>query len=203
MVKLDKIYTRGGDKGMTSLGNGSRLAKQSLRVCAIGDVDEANSTIGLARVAAEEIGADMAGALSRIQNDLFDFGADIATPGDDPADGALRIQMSQVDRLEREIDAVNEALEPLTSFVLPGGTDLAARLHLARTVTRRAERSIMALADTEPVNAQALAFINRLSDLVFVLARHANCRGRKDVLWQPGMTANTKDRSYKDENQSD
>ncbi len=196
MVKLDKIYTRGGDKGMTSLGNGSRLAKQSLRVCAIGDVDEANSSIGLARVAAEDIGADMTGALSRTQNDLFDFGADIATPGDDPADGALRIQMSQLDRLEREIDAANEALEPLTSFVLPGGTDLAARLHLARTVTRRAERSIMAMADTEPVNAQALAYINRLSDLLFVLARHANGRGRNDVLWQPGMTA-------KDENQPD
>ena len=196
MVKLDKIYTRGGDKGMTSLGNGSRLAKQSLRVCAIGDVDEANSTIGLARVAAADTGSNMTGALSRIQNDMFDFGADIATPGDDPADGALRIQMSQVDRLEREIDAVNELLEPLTSFVLPGGTELAARLHIARAVTRRAERSIMALADAEPVNVQAMAYINRLSDLLFVMARAANGRGRNDVLWQPGMTA-------RDENQPD
>jgi len=196
MVKLDKIYTRGGDKGMTSLANGSRLAKQSPRICAIGDVDEANSTIGFARVAAAEIGADMTGALSRIQNDLFDFGADIATPGDDPADGALRIQKSQVGRLEREIDAVNEALEPLTSFVLPGGTDLAARLHLARAVTRRAERSIVAMASSEPVNAQALAYINRLSDLLFVLARQANGLGRNDILWQPGMTA-------KEENQPD
>lgn len=195
MVKLDKIYTRGGDKGMTSLGDGSRLAKQSLRVCAIGDVDEANSTIGLARVAAQEIGADMTSALSRIQNDLFDLGADLAIPGDDPADGALRIQKSQIDRLEREIDAVNEALEPLTSFVLPGGTDLAARLHLARTVTRRAERSIMAAADTEPVNAQALAYINRLSDLMFILARQANDFGRKDVLWRPGMTAKDQNRA--------
>jgi len=189
MVKLDKIYTRGGDKGMTSLGNGSRLAKQSPRIRAIGDIDEANSAIGLARVAAAETGAGMTGALSRIQNDLFDFGADIATPGDDPADGALRIQKTQVDRLEREIDAVNEALEPLTSFVLPGGTELAARLHLARAVTRRAERSIMALAGGEPVNAQALAYINRLSDLLFVLARDANGLGRDDTLWQPGMMA--------------
>jgi cob(I)alamin adenosyltransferase len=196
MVKLDKIYTRGGDKGMTSLGNGSRLAKQSPRVGAIGDIDEANSTIGHARVAAEEIASSMTGALSRIQNDLFDFGADIATPGDDAADGALRIQMSQVERLEHEIDAVNEALEPLTSFVLPGGTELAARLHLARTVTRRAERSVMALSDTEPVNAQALAYINRLSDLLFVLARRANGGGREDILWRPGMTA-------KEENQPD
>jgi len=196
MVKLDKIYTRGGDKGMTSLGNGSRLAKQSPRICAIGDVDEANSTIGFARLAAEEIGAHMTGALSRIQNDLFDFGADLATPGDDPADGALRIQLTQIDRLEREIDAVNGALEPLTSFILPGGTDLAARLHLARTVTRRAERSVMAAAGTEPLNALALAYINRLSDFLFVLARQANDFGRKDVLWQPGMTA-------KDENKAD
>ena len=189
MVKLDKIYTRGGDKGMTSLGNGSRLAKQSLRICAIGDVDEANSSIGLARVAAEKNSAPMTATLSRLQNDLFDFGADIATPGDDPADGALRIQPSQVERLEQEIDAVNEALVPLTSFVLPGGTELAARLHLARTAARRAERSLMALADSEPVNARALAYINRLSDLLFVLARQANDGGRKDVLWQPGMTA--------------
>jgi cob(I)alamin adenosyltransferase len=189
MVKLDKIYTRGGDKGMTSLGNGARLAKQSLRVCAIGDVDEANSSIGLARVAAENNSAPMTITWSRLQNDLFDFGADIATPGDDPADGALRIQPSQVERLEQEIDAVNEALDPLTSFVLPGGTELAARLHLARTAARRAERSLMALADSEPVNAQALAYINRLSDLLFVLARQANDGGKKDVLWQPGMTA--------------
>ena len=196
MVKLDKIYTRGGDKGMTSLGNGARLAKQSPRIGAIGDVDEVNSTIGFARLAAEEIGAHMTSALSRIQNDLFDFGADLATPGDDPADGALRIQLTQIDRLEREIDAVNEALEPLTSFILPGGTDLAARLHLARTVTRRAERSVMAAAGTEPLNALALAYINRLSDFLFVLARQANDFGRKDVLWQPGMTA-------KDENKAD
>lgn len=194
MVKLDKIYTRGGDKGMTSLGSGSRVAKQTLRVGAIGDVDEANATIGLARVTAAEIGAPMSGILSRLQNDLFDFGADMATPGDDPADGALRIQPAQVDRLEREIDAVNDTLEPLTSFVLPGGTELAARLHQARTVTRRAERSIVALADAEPVNPLALAYINRLSDLLFVLARDANGQGQKDVLWQPGMTA-------KDDNQ--
>jgi cob(I)alamin adenosyltransferase len=192
MVKLDKIYTKGGDKGMTSLGDGSRHAKQSLRVCAIGDVDEANSTIGLARVTAEELDVETAGILSRIQNDLFDFGADIARPGDDPADGSLRIHLSQVDRLEREIDMVNEALEPLTSFVLPGGTELAARLHVARAVTRRAERSIMGLAVAEPVNPQALAYINRLSDLLFVMARQANDRGRDDILWRPGMTAKDK-----------
>ena len=192
MVKLDKIYTKGGDKGMTSLGDGSRLTKQSLRVSAIGDLDEANSAIGLARVAAEETNAEMAVVLSRVQNDLFDFGADIARPGEDPADGSLRIQMSQIDRLEREIDAVNEALDPLTSFVLPGGTELAARLHLARAITRRAERSVMALAEAEPVNAQALAYINWLSDLLFVLARQANDLGRTDVLWQPGMTAKDK-----------
>lgn len=189
MVKLDRIYTRGGDKGMTSLGDGTRLAKQSLRISAIGDVDEANSAIGHACLAAQDMGDPMADALSRIQNDLFDFGADLATPGDDPADGALRIQPSQVERLEREIDAVNDTLAPLTSFVLPGGTDLAARLHLARAIARRAERTVMAVADSEPVNGQALAYINRLSDLLFVLARQANGGGRHDILWQPGMTA--------------
>lgn len=189
MVKLDKIYTKGGDKGMTSLGDGSRLAKQSLRICAIGDVDEANSAIGLACVTAGKPGAHTAEILSRIQNDLFDLGADIATPGDDPSDGRLRIQQEQVERLEHEIDGVNSSLDPLTSFVLPGGEENAARLHLARAIARRAERSMAALADTEPVNAQALAYINRLSDLLFVMARHANDNGRSDVLWKPGMTA--------------
>lgn len=189
MVKLDKIYTRGGDKGMTSLGDGSRHAKQSPRVCAIGDIDEANSAIGLARVTAEKEGSDMIDILSRLQNDLFDFGADIATPGDRRGGGVLRIQKTQVDRLEREIDAVNGALEPLRSFVLPGGTALAARLHLARATARRAERSVAALAEAEQVNPMALAYINRLSDLLFVLARQANDGGRKDVLWQPGKTA--------------
>lgn len=189
MVKLDKIYTKGGDKGLTSLGGGSRVAKQSIRVCAIGDVDEANSAIGVARIVAAANDAVITETLARIQNDLFDFGADIATPGDDPEDGKLRIQASQIDRLEQEIDAANEALEPLTSFVLPGGTELAARLHLARAVTRRAERSVMALADAEPVNSWVPIYINRLSDLLFVLARQANDQGRQDVLWQPGLTA--------------
>ena len=191
MVKLDKIYTRGGDQGMTSLGNGERLAKQSLRVCAMGDVDEANSMIGFARVAAEDVDGDTDIILSRIQNDLFDFGADMATPGDDPSDGTLRIQPSQVYRLEKEIDVVNKILDPLTSFVLPGGTELAARLQLARATARRAERSVMALVNAEPANPEALAYINRLSDLLFVLARRANDNGRQDVLWQPGMTAKT------------
>ena len=191
MVKLDKIYTRGGDQGMTSLGNGDRLVKQSLRVCAMGEVDEANSIIGLARVTAEDVDQDTGNILSRIQNDLFDFGADMATPGHDPSDGGLRIQPSQVNRLETEIDVVNENLDPLTSFVLPGGTELAARLHVARAAARRAERSVTALVESEPVNPQALAYINRLSDLLFVLARRANDDGRQDILWQPGMTAKT------------
>jgi cob(I)alamin adenosyltransferase len=189
MVKLDKIYTRGGDKGMTSLGGGDRIAKQSLRICAIGDVDEANSTIGLARITAEQMATDVAEILSRVQNDLFDFGADIARPGNDTSDGSLRIQSIQVDRLEGEIDTANETLDPLTSFVLPGGTELAARLHLARAISRRAERAVVSLADSEPVNDQALAYINRLSDLLFVLARQANDQGREDILWQPGLTA--------------
>lgn len=189
MVKLDKIYTRGGDKGMTSLGDGSRQPKQSLRLCAIGDVDEANSAIGLARAKAGASNDPSGDILSRIQNDLFDLGADIARPGNDPMDGNLRIQDEQVERLEQEIDGVNDALDPLTSFVLPGGSEAAARLHLARAITRRAERSLVALADAEPVNAQALSYVNRLSDLLFVMARQANDGGRDDILWQPGMTA--------------
>ena len=195
MVKLDKIYTKGGDKGMTSLGDGSRVAKQSLRIHAIGDVDEANSAVGIARAEAEAVDANIAGILSPIQNDLFDFGADLATPGGDPSDGSLRIQGSQLDRLEQEIDELNERLNPLTSFVLPGGSRLAAHLHLARAITRRAERTVMALAETEAINPQALAYINRLSDLLFVLARVANDKGLNDVLWQPGMTAKTENRS--------
>ena len=189
MVKLDKIYTKGGDKGMTSLSDGSRVEKQSLRVCAVGDVDEANSAIGFARVTARDCGSDTDEILGRIQNDLFDLGADIARPGDDPADGNLRIQTNQVERLEGEIDGVNDALDPLTSFVLPGGTEMAARLHVARAIARRAERATLALADAEPVNKQALIYLNRLSDLLFVLARQANDSGRADVLWRPGLTS--------------
>lgn len=189
MVKLDRIYTRGGDKGMTSLGEGSRVAKNAVRIQAIGDVDEANAVVGLAALEAGSGGAALRDMLARIQNDLFDLGADLAAPGDDPADGRLRIRSSQVLRLEKEIDSLNEALAPLTSFILPGGTPLAACLHLARTVTRRAERTVTALAQEEPVNAEALIYLNRLSDLFFVMARVANDGGRSDVLWQPGMTA--------------
>ena len=187
MVKLDKIYTKGGDRGETSLGDGSRVAKHSLRVCVQGDVDETNAAIGLARRHAAEGAADE--CLARVQNDLFDLGADVTRPGDDAADGNLRIQAAQVARLEREIDNTNEGLAPLKSFVLRGGTDFASALHFACTVCRRAERSMCALSETESLNFHALSYINRLSDLLFVLARAANDDGKTDVLWQPGMTS--------------
>ena len=182
MVRLTRIYTRGGDKGETSLGDGSRVPKQALRVEAFGTVDEANAALGLARLHAE---GEVDAALARIQNDLFDLGADLATP-DGSREGALRILAAQVDRLEREIDAWNAALAPLPSFVLPGGTPLAAHLHLARTVVRRAERLVAALLAAEPVNPEALKYLNRLSDHLFVLSRHVNDRGARDVLWRPG-----------------
>lgn len=187
MVKLDRIYTRGGDRGETSLADGTRTPKHSLRIHAQGEADEANAAIGLARLRVADDAADA--MLARIQNDLFDLGADISRPGDDPQDGNLRIQKSQVARLEMEIDRLNETLEPLTSFVLRGGTSAAAHLHLACTVTRRAERAAGALAAAEPVNPQLIAYLNRLSDLLFVMARHANDGGRADVLWRPGLTA--------------
>lgn len=186
MVKLDKIYTRGGDAGETSLGDGSRVSKHSPRVTAQGDVDETNAAIGLARCHA---GGEIDQVLARVQNDLFDLGADVTRPGDDPVDGSLRIQPAQVERLEQEIDHANDALEPLTSFVLRGGTDLAASLHFACTVCRRAERAMTALAAEEPINGHALKYINRLSDLLFVLARQANANGTTDVLWAPGEHA--------------
>lgn len=181
MVKLNKIYTRTGDAGSTGLVDGSRVAKSSALIAAIGDVDEANSAIGLAVVQAQ---GDTADALRRIQNDLFDLGADLATP---PAiEGALRIVPAQVVRLEAEIDAMTARLLPLTSFVLPGGTPFAAALHLARAVTRRAERSAVAV---EPAAAApALAYLNRLSDWLFCAARSANDAGENDILWQPGAT---------------
>jgi cob(I)alamin adenosyltransferase len=190
MVRLDRIYTGGGDAGETSLAGGGRVAKQSPRMHAIGDVDEANAAIGLAR-AAMQPDDPTDGVLAAAQNDLFDLGADLALPGAEPVEGRLRIVQAQVDRLEAQIDAANEALAPLTSFVLPGGTDAAARLHLARTVARRAERAAWALAEAEPgrVNPLALVYLNRLSDLLFVLARRANDDGRADVLWQPGRNA--------------
>jgi cob(I)alamin adenosyltransferase len=184
MVRLTRIYTRGGDRGQTSLGDGSRVAKHDLRVAAYGTVDEANAVIGLARLHTEAAEDAM---LARIQNDLFDLGADLCRPGDDPGEaGALRMQPRQVARLESEIDSLNAALEPLESFVLPGGRPASAYLHQARTVVRRAERLSTELAAREPVNPVAIRYLNRLSDHLFVLARHLNDRGKLDVLWVPG-----------------
>jgi cob(I)alamin adenosyltransferase len=184
MVKLNKIYTRTGDDGTTGLVDGSRVAKTDPRMAAIGDVDEANSAIGVAIVALG--GSALAPLLTRVQNDLFDLGADLATPGEDftPTDMVLRVVPAQVERLEREIDALNEHIAPLTSFVLPGGSAGAAACHVARAVARRAERSAAALG--AGVNPQALAYLNRLSDLLFVAARAANENGAADILWVPG-----------------
>jgi cob(I)alamin adenosyltransferase len=185
MVKLTKIYTRGGDAGETSLGGGRRVAKHDLRVAAYGTVDEANAAIGVARLHSSGAADAM---LGRIQNDLFDLGADLCTPEDKASKTpALRVTQAQIDRLEREIDAMNEKLAPLNSFVLPGGSEVAALLHVARTVTRRAERLISELATQEKLNPLALKYANRLSDHLFVLARHLNEDGRRDVLWVPGQ----------------
>jgi cob(I)alamin adenosyltransferase len=184
MIRLDKIYTRGGDDGATGLGDGSRVAKYSCRVMAMGAVDEANCAIGLARM--EAIGETDA-MLARIQNDLFDMGADLSAPEDGrKAEGRLRVAPAQVTRLEREIDAMNDGLAPLTSFILPGGTKLAAHLHMARAITRRAESLIAQLAAQEKINPAALHYANRLSDHLFVMARLANDGGKDDVLWVPG-----------------
>ena len=187
MVKLTKIYTRGGDKGETSLGDGERVKKHGLRVSAYGTVDEANAVVGLARLHTRNLtDASSDAMLSRIQNDLFDLGADLCTPPSADETHALRIVQSQIDRLEQEIDNMNASLQPLQSFVLPGGTPLAAYLHLARTVSRRAERDMTALAEAEPVNPLAIAYINRLSDHLFVLSRYVNAAAQGDVLWVPG-----------------
>ncbi len=192
MVKLTKIYTRGGDGGETSLGDGARRPKDDLRVAAYGTVDEANAAVGLARTALVAAGAAAeAEMLARIQDDLFDLGADLCVPesgrkGEAAGVAALRVTAAQVKRLEDEVDAMNAALEPLASFVLPGGSEAAGRLHLARTVTRRAERLMARLARAETVNPEAIKYINRLSDHLFVMARHANDDGRGDVLWRPG-----------------
>ena len=184
MVRLTRIYTRGGDSGETSLGDGARVPKHSLRVTAYGTVDEANAAIGIARLYADPEADAM---LDRIQNDLFDLGADLCTPENGRRSaGSLRIAASQVERLEREIDAINATLRPLDSFILPGGTPAAAYLHLARTITRRAERLASELAQTEPVNPEALKYLNRLSDHLFVLGRRLNDGGSRDVLWRPG-----------------
>ena len=184
MVTLNRIYTKTGDKGETALGDGTRRPKHDLRIQAYGTVDETNAAIGLARLHTRD---DMDEMLSRIQNDLFDLGADLSTPPDGRrGESRLRIADSQVERLEREIDAMNEALKPLDSFVLPGGTPAAAYLHLARTIARRAERLMVELAQSEKVGPVALRYINRLSDHLFVASRLANDGGIKDVLWIPG-----------------
>jgi cob(I)alamin adenosyltransferase len=184
MVRLTRIYTRGGDAGETSLGDGARVPKHALRVAAYGTVDEANAAIGIARLHTDAAADEM---LSRIQNDLFDLGADLCRPTDGKRRGdALRIVAAQTKRLESEIDAMNATLAPLDSFILPGGRPAAAYLHLARTVVRRAERLISELAGTEEINPEALKYLNRLSDHLFVLGRVINDRGALDVLWTPG-----------------
>ena len=185
MVKLTKIYTRGGDAGQTSLGDGARVAKHAERPSSYGTVDEANAVIGLARLHA---GSEADAMLARIQNDLFDLGADLCTPEQEsPKYPPLRVVQEQVDRLEAEIDAMNSELQPLSSFILPGGSALAAHLHHARTVARRAERDITRLVEIEQVNPLAVKYINRLSDHLFVLARRVNDNGARDVLWVPGQ----------------
>lgn len=193
MVKLDRIYTRGGDKGATSLATGARRRKDDIRVTAYGDIDETNAAIGVARLAVEPRDAALDAMLARIQNDLFDLGAELATPHDpaNPIDPAMRLSIlpSQVERLEKEIDELNAGLSPLKSFVLPGGTAAAAHLHLARTICRRAERVMVTLGETagEDLSPTALAYVNRLSDFLFVASRFVN-REKGDVLWKPGAT---------------
>ena len=189
MVTLNKIYTRTGDKGTTALATGERVPKHALRIESYGTVDETNATVGLARLHAE---GEMGEALKRISNDLFDLGADLCTP-DRHLDATLsytplRMIEGQVTRLEREIDAMNERLTPLRSFILPGGSVLAAQLHLCRTVCRRAERLVVELATMEDVNPEAVRYLNRLSDWFFVAGRIANNDGKDDVLWVPGLT---------------
>ena len=190
MVQLTKIYTRGGDQGETSLGDGSRVAKHDARVEAYGTVDEANAVIGLVRVEIVSSGEDgqaLDAVLGRIQNDLFDLGADLCTPENGRrAESALRIVTSQVEWLEAEIDKINDRLTPLNSFILPGGSPVAANLHLARTVARRAERCVTKLARSEAVNTEAVKYLNRLSDLLFVMSRATNNNGANDILWIPG-----------------
>ncbi len=189
MVVLSKIYTRTGDAGQTALGNGARVPKHDPRVAAYGTVDETNATVGLAR---QHAGGVIGEALTRISNDLFDLGADLCTPDRDRdatlSYTPLRMVESQTLRLESEIDTMNEKLTPLRSFILPGGSALAAQLHLCRTVCRRAERLVVELATVEDVNPEALRYLNRLSDWFFVAGRIANDDGRADVLWVPGLT---------------
>jgi cob(I)alamin adenosyltransferase len=190
MVKLTKIYTRGGDTGETSLGDGVRVPKDSIRVATYGAVDEANAAIGVVRTALKSAPVKdntTDDTLGRIQNDLFDLGADLCTPEEGKRSaGALRVTPEQSVRLEKEIDAINAVLAPLNSFVLPGGSAAAAHLHMARTITRRAERLVVTLARETNVNPAVITYLNRLSDLLFVLARHCNEDGARDVLWTPG-----------------
>jgi cob(I)alamin adenosyltransferase len=188
MVRLNRIYTRTGDAGDTGLADGSRIPKDHPRAQAIGDVDELNSMIGVALLSVTR--ADARDMLGRIQNELFDLGADIATPGEDfaPSEMTLRIVQSQIDRLEAEMDSMNEDLEPLRSFILPGAGGGSAELHLARTIARRAERSVVAAAREIPINPVARTYLNRLSDHLFVLARSIARDEGGDILWQPGAT---------------
>jgi cob(I)alamin adenosyltransferase len=188
MVRLNKIYTRTGDRGETGLADGSRISKDHPRAQAVGDVDEANCAIGVALLHIDDEGAR--GMLGAIQNEMFDLGADLATPGEDfaPSEMSLRIVQSQIDRLEREIDCINADLDPLRSFILPGGGGGSAGLHLARAVVRRAERSAVAAAREVSLNPLALIYLNRLSDHLFVMARYLARKEGGDVLWQPGAT---------------
>jgi cob(I)alamin adenosyltransferase len=188
LVKLNKIYTRTGDNGETGLADGSRIAKEHPLSQAIGDVDEANSAIGVALLHVQD--AEAQSMLRAIQNELFDLGADLATPAEDftPNEMALRVVQDQIDRLEREIDRMNERLQPLRSFILPGGGAGSAHLHLARTVIRRAERSTVAASRHVPLNPLARIYLNRLSDHLFVLARLIAASEGGDILWQPGAT---------------
>jgi len=188
MVQLTRIYTKGGDKGSTSLGTGKRVPKHDPRVAAYGTVDEANAAIGVARLHVKEPLPYVGSMLARIQNELFDLGADLCRPQTEGEDAGLRIVDSQVERLEHEIDEMNAKLYPLNSFVLPGGTPASAHLHVARTVIRRAEREMTALAEREPVSPAAIRYANRLSDHLFVAARYLNDLGEKDVRWEPGAT---------------
>ena len=188
MVRLNKIYTKTGDAGETGLANGSRIRKDDPLAQAIGDVDEANSAIGVALLASAD--GEIVAMLGRIQNELFDLGADLATPGEDfaPTEMTLRIVQPQIDRLEREIDRMNESLEPLRSFILPGGDAGSAQLHLARAIARRAERAAVSASGQRSLNPLALIYLNRLSDHLFIAGRYVVKSNGGDILWKPGAT---------------
>lgn len=183
MVQLTRIYTRGGDKGKTALGNATRVSKNDVRIEAIGNVDECNAALGLVDCSRS---AEMKKLIQRLQNDLFDVGADLCVPDEDSSQNKLKVTAKQVQDLENEIDTYNSRLKPLNSFVLPGGSQLSASLHFVRTVVRRAERSVCALNQSTLINPEVIKYLNRLSDLLFVLARVANNNGEDDILWVPG-----------------